>query len=525
VKAVDGEAMRQLTRPSDAFDMWPQWSPDGQEILFTRSLRSGTGPRTVMRISALGGPERIVAEESADAAWTPDSRSIVRQYGAADGSWGILRQVLDSDARDELTRVPAGVRDWKVRVSPDGRLAAFMRATGGRLAFAFGRSALFVVPAEGGEPRRLTDWAGGIGGGLAWTPRGDAILYSRPRLGGRQLVRVPVSRHGPVEPVDGVPREAVSPSTSGLRADGTYRLALAHGQLDIGLRMVDLHGPILDGTLTSVAAYCDSTRIDSVGRFSRDGDRVAFVSNRSGRAQIWTARQEGSELRSITSFEDAALDVGSWSPDGRHVTFAATVAENTDVCVVAIDGTGPRRLTRADAAEIDPEWSADGHWIYYATDEPGSEGIWKMRSDGSGERMRLTSGLAYEPRESSDGLSVYLVGEPRLPDPLCTLRRVPVRGGPVQVAYEGVLWGGWDISDAGVVFLTAGTLSDVDGEPDGISLLDFDTGTIRRLGALPFRFNAHAIDRFLIASRDGRWALVPQVDHRDRDVIVLDGLR
>src|SRR4029453_1220385 len=112
------------------------------------------------------------------------------------------------------------------------------------------------------------------------------------------------------------------------------------------------------------------------------GTRVAFVSNRSGSPQVWVAGRDESELRSVTSLEDATITIGSWCPDGLWIAFGATIAENADLYVVRADGGAIRRLTNSNATEIDPEWSRDGQWIYFRSNASGAAAIWKMRAAG-----------------------------------------------------------------------------------------------------------------------------------------------
>ena len=65
--------------------------------------------------------------------------------------------------------------------------------------------------------------------------------------------------------------------------------------------------------------FCDATRIDAPGRFSPDGARVAFTSDRSGNQQVWVADRNESQIRRVTTLEGASVNVGSWSPDGRSL--------------------------------------------------------------------------------------------------------------------------------------------------------------------------------------------------------------
>src|SRR5690606_20789886 len=77
-----------------------------------------------------------------------------------------------TDGRDPepLARLTRGTRDSAPSYSPDGTLIAFLRATED------GPAQLHVMPADGGEPRRLTDQPLGAGA-PAWSPDGRRIAY------------------------------------------------------------------------------------------------------------------------------------------------------------------------------------------------------------------------------------------------------------------------------------------------------------------------------------------------------------
>jgi Tol biopolymer transport system component len=98
------------------------------------------------------------------------------------------------------------------------------------------------------------------------------------------------------------------------------------------------------------------------------------VSDRSGNAQVWIARRDGSNLRKLTDLPNADVNVGSWSPDGHLIALDAMIAGNTDIYVVNLEGGPARRLTDSSALEIDPEWSRDGGWILYASSASGLVG-------------------------------------------------------------------------------------------------------------------------------------------------------
>jgi Tol biopolymer transport system component len=517
VKAVDGDAVRQLTDTSDALEKWPEWSPDGQYISFTRLDKKAS---SVFVVSPLGGTERMITDRGGDATWLPDGRSLIMVSRSATGRWTLVHHVLAAGARRQLLEAQPGFMLAHPRVSPDGKTVVY--ATYGE-----GRSALFVIPVSGGPPKQVGNWHSGVIGGQTWSPDGREIFYGRPESSWRHLVRIPAAGSEPPVSIAGIPLYALAPAVSRPRAEGTYRLAFVSGEYDVSLRLIDLDAARQDRTITAVAPFCDGTRLDAPGRFSPDDSQVAFVSNRGGSQQVWVAGRDESALRSVTRLQGATINIGSWSPDGQWVAFDATVAGNTDIYVIRVDGGSLKRLTESTATEIDPEWSRDGRWIYFSSNASGAAAIWKMPASG-GRPVLLTSDVGFDPHESPDGKDIYFIDRGRLfglglPG---VLKRVASEGGATSKVDVAVAPGAWDVTDKGIVFLIKGGGGfDPSDTPDVLALYDFADQRVHEIGPLNFLVARAATARYLAGSRDGRWILTPHLDRQDRDIMLVDNFR
>ena len=81
--------------------------------------------------------------------------------------------------------------------------------------------------------------------------------------------------------------------------------------------------------------------------WSPDSLRIAFTANRDGQFDIFVSEIAGRVTRRFTT--SPARDVNpSWSPDGRHITFASTRARGHpphELYMMSANGTDPVRLT------------------------------------------------------------------------------------------------------------------------------------------------------------------------------------
>jgi Tol biopolymer transport system component len=137
-------------------------------------------------------------------------------------------------------------------------------------------------------------------------------------------------------------------------------------------------------------------------------NKIAFVSDRDGDAEIFIMDRDSNNLQQVTH-NSVGDRHPSWSPDGSQIAFTREGrGVYPDIFVISDDGSSEYSLVDHHASDIWPAWSPTGEWIAFQTNRDGNWEIYLIKPDGSKLRQLTTHSADDQmPAWSLDGTRVY----------------------------------------------------------------------------------------------------------------------
>jgi Tol biopolymer transport system component/tRNA A-37 threonylcarbamoyl transferase component Bud32 len=385
-----GEPLRLTDDPAP--DRSPAWFPDGRTIAF---VSERDGPPGIWRVPTLGGPQVRLIPNASDPAISPDGRTIA--FSAVHGEWRriAIAPLDDLGTVTWLTHDGDGLWDHSLPAwSHDGRTICYAEAKN-----------LCLVPAAGGPVRRLTtDDAADFA--PAWSPDDRTVYFASYRGGTLALWRVPADGGEPERVTLGTGNES-EPSVS---SDGSR---LLHSTVDVQIDFV------LRDLATGAEAVLAESRLRASPALAPDGSALVYSARGGGgRTDLWVQPLDrgmpSGQARQLTE-QAGTVSHASFSPDGRWVVYYRVADGQRDVWIVPAAGGAPIRFTDGPANEFEPSWSPDGRWIAFSSDQGGGNHVWIAPVSAgrpAGPARQLTRGATSDfiPRWSPDARRIAFLG-------------------------------------------------------------------------------------------------------------------
>jgi tricorn protease len=258
----------------------------------------------------------------------PSARGNVLVFASEGDLW---RTARDGGSAVRLTNHPA--EESEAHISPDGKWVAFSASYDSE-------RDVYVMPLAGGTPRRLT-FEGGFVQTIGWTPDGRVIFASRLAGGGNGEVLYTIAPEGGA--ATPIPLWRATAATFGsdgrtlfFARRGLYARARDNAVLYRGGGMEQLWRWTMGSDAEATRLLADFGA--PIRNPMAAGGRIWFVSDKSGKDALWSAAEDGSDVRQVSP--DLPFPVLQASIDGD----AAFLQNGADIHAVSLATGAVRKL-------------------------------------------------------------------------------------------------------------------------------------------------------------------------------------
>ena len=301
--SAEGGELRAVATPAEAFGrlLAPAFSPDGRTLAYFRCGASAVSCRIMLQPlggdgAPAGAPRQLFDKpfRAGALAWTRDGRRLIFSASPHNGGNGVLWQVSASGS-EPPTKLQPSLDAFMGSVSIAGERLAYLNSTGGAQ----------VWQASEGQPPQPLIRSAVWDFNAEFSPDGKRVVFQSTRAGdGDQIF---TANADGTEIVQLTGKDVVYASNPWWSPDGKWVVfsnMREDGNFDIVV--IDSHGGPMRRLTTG--------NNNLAPRFSRDGSRIWFVSNRTGRNEIWSVPFAGG---AEVQFTHEGRRAPQESPDGK----------------------------------------------------------------------------------------------------------------------------------------------------------------------------------------------------------------
>jgi serine/threonine protein kinase/Tol biopolymer transport system component len=381
-------------------------SPDGNYVFYSVAHRDEPNVIDLRIVPMLGGQSRLVAPNmEGNFAISPDGKKAAfLRFNAYERLWRLETAVVDTGEEATLVKRPypgfIGSLSW----TPNGKTITFVSAREGSKL----KPGLFNIDVATGaiSPVHSPDWPGI--GSIAWLPDGSGLLVSASdRQQPRQIWFLPKgSKHArkitsDISKFGSLSVTADSRSIAAHRSDFTANLWLADARgttkprplttglgncfgtggvrwLPDGRILYTVCGPGVNALNVMDVSRAESHELTRGFAYwhpypSPDGRKLAVVSDRSGREEIWIMNANAGEAKQLTN--QGPVSFPTWMPDSQSIVYL-TRGPQQAVWRAWLDGRTEKLLERPT---FYPMVSPDGKWLLCRLRQPDSKAtpLWR----------------------------------------------------------------------------------------------------------------------------------------------------
>lgn len=405
IVASEGGNPRQLTFHS-ADDTVLGWSPDSREVLFASS-RGDDFMAKLYTVSTEGGMERNAgADMGVNACYSPDGKKLaINRKGQV--YW---RKYYRGAMNTDITVMDIASKKFIDLTDFDGVDSWPMWGTDGYIYFVSDREGngltnIWRVAEAGGKAERVTSFKAGDVRFPAISADGKVIVFEHDF--GVWKLDIATRKTAPIKlDIAAETQENLAEIRDFNSQADSYDVAPSGRRIVFSIHGEIFTAPTEEGDLHQIT---DSPARDKEPLYSPDGKSIAFISDLSGREELYIAAANGlGEPQKITNI-DALKFSFAWSPDSKQIAFTAS---DNKLRKYSVDSKQTSELSSSKFGNIGaPVWSPDGKWIAFSKpDYVRTSDIYLIPSTG-GEERRVTFDSFNEgnPQFTHDGRKLLFV--------------------------------------------------------------------------------------------------------------------
>ena len=391
VKQIATGTLTRIAPPEPRYYFGLSVSPDGNYVYYISATRAEPNVADLFQLPLLGGtPRRIATDVEFTYGLSHDgTRVAFRRFNAFEREHRLTVANVDSGEEEVVLRRAYPYYCDMPAWSPDGKTIAFIGGESGK------SPGIYTLDLEMRSIMRMAspEWPGF--GNMTWMPDDSGLLvtvYDResppqiwlvPRGGVARKITSDINAYNGVSVTAdaatiGAVRdesdsniwtldldEAAHPGTAALRPVTT---GLGNYFGTGGVRWLNDSEVMYTAMASKMAAFF-AVPVNGSGSprrivrsmsawnpaLSPDGARVVFVSDKSGRQEIWIGDIDGQNARQVTNVERAGSP--SFTPDGKSIVFLS-LGQTQFAWRVGVDGGTPEQLTRTPTSRV--SMSPDG---------------------------------------------------------------------------------------------------------------------------------------------------------------------
>jgi Tol biopolymer transport system component len=354
VPAAGGTPTPATTLDTKGGELWhghPFFLPDGRHFLYA----AGGDPTSGVYVGSLDSPDRTrLLDSFANAQYASGFLVFPRTGTLMAQPFDTTRLVLSGQPMAVAERV-----EFDRGVPPTGTLAAFTVSNTGVLVFEASRTSRFVWFDRAGKPIGTLGDPARYGSGVHLSPDG---------------------------------RQASVVVTDSREAANVWLFDVAR----------DVRTPLTMSGLVSSGVAPGSI-------WSPDGRRAVFASTPKGPRDLFQKASDGAGPENVLREDDTDKYPESWSHDSRYLLYMRWAKGSTpDIWALPMFGDRkPFAFIEAPSFELASQFSPDGRWVAYNSNESGISEVYVLPFPGPGGKTRISTAGGDNARWRRDGKEIF----------------------------------------------------------------------------------------------------------------------